>query len=144
MKQPYHTLDVKKQEARPRDWVLMFRLPGVTSLDWMHVDFVVKVHKSEADFDKDFHFRAVQANRPKAYRPPFKITNDIRQAFKRSVKAYGQKRNEQIRSASRRRSFCAKSYGECSRRGDTLVGEPNWLPVKKNDIVQTPRSSYFA
>jgi hypothetical protein len=98
VKQPNQCLHVKKQHARSGDWLLTFTLPGVTNMEWMKVDFVVKVRKSEPTFVKEFPFQAVQANRPKAYRPPFAITNRFRQAFKKSVKAYGRKRIEQIRS----------------------------------------------
>jgi hypothetical protein len=98
VKEPYFNLDVKKQHTHPRDCLLMFGLPGVTNLEWMNVDFVVKVRKSEPAFDKEFPFQAVQANVPKAYRPPFRITNSFRQAFKKAVKAYGWKRIERIRS----------------------------------------------
>jgi hypothetical protein len=99
VRQPNQCLHVKQQHTRSGDWLLQFKLPGVTNLEWMHVDFVVKVRKSEPTFEKEFPFQAIQAHGPRAYRPPFRITNRFRQAFKKAAKAYGQKRIEQIRSA---------------------------------------------
>jgi hypothetical protein len=54
VKQPYNMLQVKKQHARSGDWRLTFKLPGVTNLEWINVDFVVKQRKSEAAFVKGF------------------------------------------------------------------------------------------
>jgi hypothetical protein len=56
VKEPNLVLDVKKTQARRYDWLLMFKLPAATSQEWMKVDFVVPVHKSEAAFEKDFPF----------------------------------------------------------------------------------------
>jgi hypothetical protein len=98
VREPYVTMGVNKHQARSGDWLLTSRFAGITNLEWVHVDFVVKARESEAAFEREFPFQAVQANRPKAYRPPFKITNRFRQAFKKAVKGYGLKRIERLRS----------------------------------------------
>jgi hypothetical protein len=73
VKQPNLYLDIKQQHARSGDWLLQFKLPGATNLEWMHVDFVVKVRKSEPTFEKEFPFQAIPAHGPCAYRPPFRV-----------------------------------------------------------------------
>jgi hypothetical protein len=75
---------VRQRQARRGDWLLQFELPGGTSLEWLYVDFVIQLPRSDKFFEKEWPLEAVQANRPNSYsRPPFKIDQEFRIAFRR-------------------------------------------------------------
>jgi hypothetical protein len=67
------------------DWVLSFKLPGVTYVRWMKVDFVIPMSKKDKEFYKDFPFQAVQVYPLNFYRPPFTLDT----AFRKAIKAFG-------------------------------------------------------
>jgi hypothetical protein len=97
--EPNNCVNVKKGQVRKYDWLLQFQLPGSTYVKWMKVDFVVRVHPSEkAAFEKKYPFQAVQANPPKAYRPPFGLNGPFRGAFKKAIKEYGEDKIKSIES----------------------------------------------
>ena len=98
--EPADFLDLTREQARPNDWFLTFRLPGGTDLVWMCVDFIIEVSPSDkAAYDKDYPFQAVQANPLRVYRPPpFVIDKAFRRAFKKAIAAYGERRIERMES----------------------------------------------
>jgi hypothetical protein len=71
------------------DWVLLFGIHKIADLEWIHIDFVVKIPRADRTYHKDLPFQAVQAELPRLYRPPFKLDRKFIAAFKRSIKAYG-------------------------------------------------------
>jgi len=96
--QPHQMLTVKQGQAKPFEWHLTFKLPGGTSLDWLYVDFIIKVDRSDkAAFYKEHPYQAVQANSPVEYPPPpFKLDKAFRTAFKQAIVTYGQERIKTI------------------------------------------------
>jgi hypothetical protein len=97
---PEDFLAVTKEQARPHDWFLTFRLAHGTDLVWMRVDFIIEVSPSDkAAYDEDYPFQAVQANPIRAYPPPpFVLDQAFRSAFKKAIKAYGEGRIEILES----------------------------------------------
>ena len=64
MTHPSNYLYAKEGQLRENDWVLLFKLPGVTWMEWMYVDVVIPMSKEDEAFDEDFSFQAVQASPP--------------------------------------------------------------------------------
>jgi len=89
--EPYDYLFLQNGELKEDEWVLSFKVPGVTQIGWMRPDFIVAVGPQDKVFDKAYPFQAVQANPPDSHRPPFKIDAAFRQAFKKTIKAFGLK-----------------------------------------------------
>lgn len=90
VKYPSDYLYTKQGQLKVADWVLSFKAPGVASIGWMHVDFVIPVSRSDkAAFDNDYPFQAVQANPSTSCRPPFKLDPAFCNAFKRALKEFG-------------------------------------------------------
>jgi hypothetical protein len=96
--EPNDFVNVKRGQIHPRDWILLFVLPGGTNVRWMYADFVIKVSPSDkAAFDKDYPFQAVEAT-PTHPRPPFELDKSFRRAFKKAIKIYGATRIESAAS----------------------------------------------
>jgi len=89
VKEPFDYLYAREGELNDYDWVLSFRLPGVTYIRWMKVDFVVPMSNEDEEFYADFPFQAVQVHRPNSYRPPFKLDSAFCEAFKNAIRASG-------------------------------------------------------
>jgi hypothetical protein len=82
------------------EWILTFMLAknSPAELTWMFSDFVVRVHRKDEEFDKDYPCEVVQVWSLSRYPGcPFRIDAAFRNAFKRAVKRYGADR---IREAS--------------------------------------------
>lgn len=84
-------LTLRDGQLVPHEWALSFRLPEVTNIRWLFVDFVAKVDKGDTSaFDPENPFQAVQANLLKdCPRPPFKIDQRFKKALKRAINVYG-------------------------------------------------------
>jgi hypothetical protein len=89
VKHPSDYLCVKQGELKDTDWVLSFKVPSVTRIGWMKVDFVIPVSSSDECYDKEYPFQAVQVHPAELYRPPFKVDQPFRNAFKNAIKAFG-------------------------------------------------------
>jgi len=70
-------------ELKDTDWALSFKIPSVTSIEWMYADFVIPASSSDGCYDKDYPFQAVQVHPVEIYRPPFKLDQPFRNAFKK-------------------------------------------------------------
>jgi hypothetical protein len=92
---PYDLLNVKQRQITQYDWALAFKVPGVTDLKWFYTDFVTEVDAS----DGVYPLQAVQANPPaQCPRPPFKLDNAFKRAFRKAVFEYGEERIIKIES----------------------------------------------
>jgi hypothetical protein len=89
VKHPSDYLFVKQGELKDTDWALSFKVPSVTSIGWMYVDFLIPVSSSDECYDKDYPFQAVQVHPVELYRPPFKLDQPFCNAFKKAIKAFG-------------------------------------------------------
>ncbi|EKS32653.1 hypothetical protein [Afipia clevelandensis] len=103
---PYDFLNVADGKLERGDWVLSFESPSLRSLDWLHVDFIVKTNPSYTDYEPDHPFQAVQANAPRRCpRPPFRLDRRFRRAFKGAVREYGLERIERFDGRRPSREF---------------------------------------
>jgi hypothetical protein len=104
---PANWLNVTRVQARAGDWLLCFQLSGGRFLKWLHVDFVVKVDRSDARaYEKGYPFQAVQANPLKhCPRPPFNLDGVFKSAFKRALAEFGDAKIEHIGSMRPPSSF---------------------------------------
>lgn len=90
-RQPHLWVSVGKN-VRRNDWLLSFTFTtrGVRSVDWIYVDFVVKITpKEKRYYVRDWPYHAVQVNPASKYPlPPFRITAQFRKALSAASKAY--------------------------------------------------------
>lgn len=88
-------LDVSSSGAKAHDWLLCFKLPMGTDVDWMRVNCVVPVPRNDKAFDPEFPFQAIQVFPNKFYpTPPFAIDAKFEKALKVSIKEFGAERLE--------------------------------------------------
>lgn len=91
-----------KNRVKQSDFLLTFHFTekGIRDLDWLYVDFIVKVSPKEAKFyDRDWPFHAVQVHQDsKCPPPPFKITREFRSAFASAVKEYGPEKIQEAKT----------------------------------------------
>jgi len=90
----------RKGQYGQGDWLLCSRLPAGVRADWMYVDFVVRVPRSDRRaYDASAPYHAVQVNAPSRYPyPPFRLDRGFREALKKAVKEVGAKSLENARS----------------------------------------------
>ncbi|MCI0693641.1 phospholipase D family protein [candidate division KSB1 bacterium] len=98
--EPKAALNVADGTVRKADWLLCFEIVNrrsVRNFAWMFVDFVVPVKPSERKaYEKDYPFQAIQVFPLHRYpRPPFQITQNFRQTFKKAASAFGLHRIEE-------------------------------------------------
>ena len=102
IKDPFGFLNVARNQVRSNEWLLCFEITdnGLRGLEWMYVDFVVSVGRTERDsYEREYPYQAVQVHRLRFYpKPPFDITREFRSAFKKAAKRYG---IEKIQSSSK-------------------------------------------
>jgi len=92
---PFDFMNGKRGQFQPNDWVLQFKLPNISNVSWMHVNFVIQVHKSDkAAFAEYYPFQAVQATRIYSSRPPFILDKQFRDAFKKAITGWGTEKIE--------------------------------------------------
>ena len=94
--EPTNYLNVKEGQTRQSDWILLFKVPGVTLIKWMYVDFVVRIQTSDRRaYEENFPFQAVQANPSRnCPRIPFAIDERFRDAFRKAIREYRMERIE--------------------------------------------------
>ena len=67
-------LTVNKAGAKPNDWLLCFRAPQVTEVEWLRVDSVVPVSKGDPAYESKCPLQAIQVFPSVRYpTPPFNI-----------------------------------------------------------------------
>lgn len=92
-KEPYSIMNLEKNQLKVADWLLCFRSDSkakISNIEWMYIDFYVPVSKKEKGYDKDWPVQYVQVNPASKYPPPpFKLTPEFRQAFKKAAIEYG-------------------------------------------------------
>jgi hypothetical protein len=90
---PAYIMNVAKDQAEEGDWLLCFNSfdSKVRAIDWMYVDFVVRVRPSEkGTYEKAYPFQAVQVHSlTRCPSPPFQLTAEVRTAFRSAALAYG-------------------------------------------------------
>lgn len=63
--------------------------------NWVHVDRIVKIGKTDQEYDKDVPCQAVQFFPPKSYPPPpFELDKTFRAAFEKAVRLVGYKKSK--------------------------------------------------
>lgn len=91
-KGPHTWASCGRKQARRSDWLFTFieGKRGAASIEWMYVDFVVRVGSKERRYYfPGFGYHAVQVHLPSKYPPPpFEITPRFRKAFAAAVKRY--------------------------------------------------------
>lgn len=94
----------RKKDFKESDCVLTFRLTkrdtSISSLDWMYVDRIVPVNRSDKGaYYKDYPYQAIQAWTARHYSPPaFIITTSFGEAFREAILDYGVKKIRNLRS----------------------------------------------
>lgn len=97
--EPNDFLNVAKEQAGGGNWFLAFRLPQVTELCWMYIDFVVRVPENSKAYDRDYPYQAVQLHAIHNYpAPPFRTDASFQRAFTKAIKKYGTERVERADS----------------------------------------------
>ena len=93
IKDPIGFLNVARNQVRSNEWLLCFEVTdnSLRGLEWMYVDFVVSVDRTEHDsYEREYPYQAVQVRKLRFYpNPPFSITKEFRSAFKKAAKRYG-------------------------------------------------------
>jgi hypothetical protein len=91
-REPRAWIEVGKNRVRRNDWLLSFTFAtrGIKSVEWIYVDFVVKIGPKEKRYYRPaWPYQAVQVHPASIYPPPpFQITAQFRKAFSAAVKAY--------------------------------------------------------
>jgi len=91
-KEPHNWVSVGKKRVRSNDWILSFFFTerGVKLVEWIYVDFLVKVSpKEKRYYDRKWPYHAVQVHPPSKYPlPPFQITPRFRKALSAAVKNF--------------------------------------------------------
>ncbi len=93
IEEPEEVLNIAKSMASKNEWLLCFEITqkGIKNIDWMYVDFVVPVNSNEKKaYEKEYPFQAIQVHKLSQYPiPPFSLTKEFKDAFKKAVKSYG-------------------------------------------------------
>lgn len=96
LKEPYTWRSIGKNRVRRNDWLLSFFFTdrGVKSIEWIYVDFIVKLSSKEKRYYyRNWPYHAVQVHVPSRYPlPPFGITPAFRKAFQNGIKRYSRER----------------------------------------------------
>jgi hypothetical protein len=102
-----------------KDWVLTYKSPTGTELEWMYVDFVIKVSRSDKRaYDSTYPYQAIQAFGSARYpNPPFLITPAFRGAFRRTVKSYGPDKLTSMSTCQPPKAFMRRLIAEMPRGG---------------------------
>jgi len=87
---PNTYLNCAASQLKAHDWAISFDLPAARSISWMYVDFRVRLNKSYRNFNSAYPYQAIQARAlSECPRPPFKLDNEFRKAFRKAVRAFG-------------------------------------------------------
>lgn len=98
---PENWISCSHGDYKKYDWVLTFMLKKFPAeLEWMCVDFVVKVPRSDKAFMRECPYQAVQVWRKKIYPvPPFSVSGKrFRNAFSKAVSRFGSSRLKRLKS----------------------------------------------
>jgi hypothetical protein len=99
VREPYWFIDGRRGDYSKDDWILTFTLKknGVTDLNWMYTDRVVKVSPKDKAYSKSYPFQAVQMRTGKYYpKPPFVLNSRFRRAITAAVKTFGSEEIENL------------------------------------------------
>ena len=101
-KNPHTWMSVRKGRVKQNDWLLSFYLAKnkVTEVQWMYVDFVVKISPTDKKFyEKDWPCHAVQVHPPSKYpTPPFRLSPQVRAALNRAALRHSFEKTEKAKS----------------------------------------------
>ncbi|HTP09261.1 MAG TPA: hypothetical protein VMP08_13490, partial [Anaerolineae bacterium] len=88
---PYAYMPCRQGDYSRNDWILCFSVRNRLSIDWMTVDFVVRVSKLDKKaYDAEYPYQAVQALPLAHYPPPpFLIDKKFKDAFRAAIDQYG-------------------------------------------------------
>lgn len=102
LKEPYTWVTAGKGRVSRNDRLLsfFFTANGVKSIQWIYVDFIVKISPKETRYYyKDWPYHAVQVHAPSHYPfPPFRITSAFRKALRNAIKRYSRERIMEAKS----------------------------------------------
>jgi hypothetical protein len=91
--EPTDSLTCTKNDFKPGEWVFRIAVTtkGIKEYDWMYVDFVEPIAKSDHKvYSKDWPYQAAQVHPLGKYRhPPFELNKSFRKAFSKAVYQYG-------------------------------------------------------
>jgi hypothetical protein len=88
--EPKDYLDARRGDYMENDWVLRFNIKKPSAVDWLFVDFMVKVPETEKGYDRKYPFQAIQVWTAKKYPPyPFRIDQVFKHAFADASTAFG-------------------------------------------------------
>lgn len=89
--EPANLINAAKGRIQSGDWLLCFKLPEGRKAEWMYIDFVAKVSRSEKGaYEQDYPYQAVQVHDLKRYpAPPFKLDRAFRDALASAVTDLG-------------------------------------------------------
>jgi hypothetical protein len=111
-----------KQHFRKDDWVLTFRVgtKGISKAEWMYVDFVARVRRTEKAYEPDYPYQAVQVWTPRHYAsPPFVITRAFRTALSAACLRLGIQKIKNLRKTPPPARLLQILAREMKRRGRT-------------------------
>ena len=89
-------MDFAKGQVKESDWLLCFKITSqnkIVKIEWMYINFVVAMTRSEKAFDPDYPFQAIQVHSLSKYSaPPFELTQRFKKAFVNLALEYGIKK----------------------------------------------------
>lgn len=101
---PCDWINVDKHQVQKGDWLLTYTWTKgqARKLDWIYVDRVVPVRKSEEDvYEEGFACQAVQAEEPIRYdAPPFNLGNKFAKLLTKAIKKVGVEKVEKSNHAA--------------------------------------------
>jgi hypothetical protein len=99
--EPKEILNLSKNQASADDWLLTFETTDgkIKKIEWMYIDFISKVDSTDKGaYEEAYPFQAIQVHKLTHYpQPPFHISREFINAFKKAAKKYGVEKIENAR-----------------------------------------------
>lgn len=89
---PYTFISCKYKDYKKGDWILyfMFEINSIRTINWLFVDYIVPVSKTDPVYYHRYPYQAVQINVPKHYPiPSFVIDKAFRKSFRKAISEFG-------------------------------------------------------
>lgn len=94
---PHRFLGAKIGDYEEDDWVLTYRETKPWEVEWLYVNYVVRIRKDEKAYDKDFPRQIVQVWPLSKYPlPPFRADKEFGQAFSKAIKQFSDSQIEEM------------------------------------------------
>ena len=94
---PHRFLGARINDYEEDDWVLTYREEHPLEIEWLYVNYVVKIHRNEKAYDRDYPRQIVQVWPLNKYpRPPFKANKKFSKAFSEAISQFSYSEKEEM------------------------------------------------